>query len=95
MLEWLNIILFQDKQIKQTDKIAPNITDIYSLSRCSTLVGILASQVFRVAVAISNVTGVLNEAFAMDYDQLNKVIVMSKRVGVIYADNFSPPPLTV
>ena len=92
MLEWLNIILFQDKQMKQTDKIAQNI---YSLSRCSTLVGILASQVFRVAVAISNVTGVLNEAFAMDYDQLNKVIVMSKRVGVIYADNFSPPPLTV
>jgi hypothetical protein len=33
------------------------ISDIYFLSQCNSLVGISASQVFRMAVAISNVTG--------------------------------------
>lgn len=36
------------------------IADIYFLSQCSTLIGISASQVFRMAVAMSNVTGVFS-----------------------------------
>ena len=38
------------------------IRDIYFLSRCSTLVGIAASQVFRMAVGISNATHALKYA---------------------------------
>ena len=67
------------------------ISDIYLLSRCSTLVGIAASQVFRMSVAMSNVTGTLTHAVAMDHDQIPRVKHMSNKYHVIYADHFSLP----
>ena len=46
------------------------IADIYFLSRCTTLVGTASSQVFRVAVGISNALGLLQSAIIMDHDQV-------------------------
>ena len=49
------------------------IADIYFLSRCTTLVGTASSQVFRVAVGISNALGLLQSAIIMDFDQMPKI----------------------
>lgn len=55
------------------------VTDIFYLFHCSTLVGIAASQVFRMAVGISNATGILEYAAAMDFHQLGKIRHMSAK----------------
>jgi hypothetical protein len=81
------------------------ISDIYLLSKCryfynpfscfvftfcqSTLLGISASQVFRMAVALSNVTGILRHAVAMDTDQIKKIEEMSVSYHVPFPEKFS------
>ena len=68
------------------------ITDIYFLSRCSTLVGIAASQVFRMAVGISNSTGRLRgDAMIMDFDQMHKIIHMSNKYHIPLPEKFMNP----
>ena len=64
------------------------ITDIYFLSRCTTLVGIAASQVFRVAVGISNATGLLRAALVMDLDQTPRIKRMSEKFGLPFPELF-------
>ena len=46
------------------------MTDIYSLSLCSTIVGTASSQVYRVAVGISIAYNQLKSAIIMDHNQL-------------------------
>lgn len=65
------------------------ITDVFFLSQCSTLVGIAASQVFRMSVDISNATGRLKYAVAMDYNQLPKIQRMSIKYGLPMPETFS------
>lgn len=67
------------------------IQDIFFLSRCSTLVGIAASQIYRMSVSLANVTGILKYSVAIDYDQIPRIRAMSKMYGVIYVDNFEMP----
>jgi hypothetical protein len=66
------------------------ITDVYYLSRCSTLVGIAASQVFRLAVGMSNATGTLQYAAVMDHNQLGKIRRMSERWALPLPEDFVP-----
>eukprot|EP01038_Epipyxis_sp_PR26KG_P005280 gene5280-7340_t len=67
------------------------VSDIYFLSQCSSLLGIAASQVYRMAVAISNVTGVLNHAVAMDTDQIGRVRAMSQKYHIPFPEEFAKP----
>ena len=55
------------------------IADIYLLSRCSTLVGIASSQIFRMAADLSKASGRLRYLVAMDHDQLPRMHAMSRR----------------
>jgi hypothetical protein len=64
------------------------ITDIYYLSHSSTLLGICASQVFRMAVALSNVTGILQYVKAMDMNQIGRVKQLSNKYRVPFPENF-------
>lgn len=65
------------------------VTDIFFLSQCSTLLGISASQVFRMSVALSNATGVLRFAGAMDGDQIHRVKQLSDRYRIPFPEQFS------
>lgn len=67
------------------------ITDIYFLSKCSTLVGTAASQVFRMAVGISHANSTLTTAIALDYSQLNRIRKMSMKYQLIVPENFESP----
>ena len=64
------------------------ISDIYFLSQCSTLIGIAASQVFRMAVALSNVTGTLSFAAALDGDQIRRVQQLSLKYDIPFPETF-------
>lgn len=64
------------------------ISDIYFLSQCNTLIGICASQVFRMAVAISTVTGNLHFAAALDGDQIRRVQHLSNKYDVPFPETF-------
>ena len=66
------------------------ITDVHYLSRCSTLVGIAASQVFRLAVDMSNATGALQYAAVMDHGQMGKIRHMSARWALPLPEDFYP-----
>jgi hypothetical protein len=68
------------------------IRDITLLSRCSTLIGISASQIFRMAYGISLAQNTLITGVAMDYNQLNKVKSMSNKYGLPLVENFKKPP---
>jgi hypothetical protein len=65
------------------------IADIYFLSQCNVLVGMAASQIFRIAVGISNATGLLIQARAVDMDQDNKIREMSNFFKVPYFEVFN------
>lgn len=68
------------------------ITDIFFLSHCSTLIGIAASQVFRMATAISNVTSHgpgLKFAAVMDYDQIPKIQHLSRKYNVPFPETYN------
>lgn len=67
------------------------ITDIYFLSKCSTLVGTAASQVFRMAVGISHANSTLTTAIALDYAQLGRIRKMSMKYQLIVPENFESP----
>lgn len=67
------------------------IADIYYLSKCSTLVGIAASQIYRMAVGMSNATGTLAYAIAMDYSQIPKITEMSRKYHVPFPETFAHP----
>ena len=66
------------------------VTDIFYLAHCSTLIGIAASQVFRLAVGLSNATGVLEYASVMDYQQLGKIRHMSAKWALPLPEEFVP-----
>jgi len=68
------------------------IRDVFLLSRCSTLVGIAASQIFRMAVGISNATGTLVVATAMDHAQIPRVAQMSAKYHLPLVEHFALPP---
>ena len=68
------------------------IRDITLLSRCSSVVGIAASQVFRMAVGLSNATGTLQgSVFAMDHSQLGRVASMSSKFKIPLVEHFEQP----
>lgn len=67
------------------------ITDIYFLSHCSTLVGIAASQIFRMAVGMSDAKGILAYVAAMDYSQLGKILQMSAKYHLPVPETFDHP----
>jgi hypothetical protein len=67
------------------------ITDIYLLSRCSSLVGIAASQVYRLAVGISTASGKLKHAVAMDIGQLGRIHAMSNQYRLPVPEVFAGP----
>jgi hypothetical protein len=64
------------------------ITDIYFLSHCSTLVGIAASQIFRMSVGMSDARGILSYVAAMDYSQLGKILQMSAKYHLPVPEKF-------
>lgn len=64
------------------------ITDIFFLSQSSSLSGVCGSQVYRMAVALSNVTGSLHFAKAMDTNQINQVKKMSNKYRIPFPENF-------
>lgn len=68
------------------------IRDVFFLSRCSTLVGIAASQIFRMAVGISNATGTLVAATAMDHAQIPRIAQMSAKYHLPLVEHFATPP---
>lgn len=65
------------------------ISDIYFLSHCHVLVGMASSQVFRMAVAMSNASGLLMQARAVDIVEVPKVREMSIRYKVPYYETFT------
>lgn len=64
------------------------ITDIYFLAHSSTLLGMAASQVFRTAVALSNVTNTLHHAKATDMNQIARIKMLSLKYDVPFVENF-------
>lgn len=64
------------------------ISDIFYLSHCSSLIGMCSSQVFRMAVAMSNVTNILKYTIAIDYDQVYKVQQLSIKYGIPFPEQF-------
>jgi hypothetical protein len=67
------------------------IRDIHFLSHCSSLVGIAASQIYRMAVDMSNAHGRLKYCVAMDHNQLPKVMGMSAKFDLPVPEEFSVP----
>ena len=64
------------------------IRDIWILSRCSTLLGVASSQVFRMAVALSNVTGRLQHVQIMDANQVTRVKSLSRKYHIPFPEQF-------
>lgn len=67
------------------------VRDVYLLSRCSHLVGIAASQIFRMAVGMSNATGTLVAATAVDQKEIPKVAHLSAVYGLPFVEHFAVP----
>lgn len=67
------------------------IQDIYLLSKCSTLVGMAASQIFRMSVGLSQASGILNYAIASDFSELSNIIRMSWWLRLIVPEPFHSP----
>lgn len=64
------------------------ISDIYFLSHSSTLVGMAASQVFRMSVALSNVSSTLHHAKATDMNQVERTKMLSRKYHVPFVEIF-------
>ena len=64
---------------------------IFICSRCSTLVGIASSQIFRMAADLSKASGRLRYLVAMDYDQLPRMHAMSRRYHLPTPERFEAP----
>ena len=67
------------------------IADIYLLSRCSTLIGIASSQVFRMAADLSRAADRLHYLVAMDFDQLPRMHSMSRKYHLPTPERFDAP----
>lgn len=67
------------------------IADIFLLSRCSTLIGIASSQVFRMAADLSMAAGTLRYLVAMDHDQLPRMHAMSRKYHLPTPERFEAP----
>lgn len=67
------------------------ISDIFFLSQSSSLMGVCGSQVYRMSVALSTVSGRLKYAVAMDWDQVRRVKQLSNKYHVPFPESFSPP----
>lgn len=67
------------------------ISDVFFLSKCSTLIGSASSQVFRMSVALSNASGILKYAAAVDHDQIHHIHALSRKYDTIFAENFEVP----
>ena len=67
------------------------IADIYMLSRCSTLIGIASSQIFRMAVDLSKAVGRLHYVVAMDHEQLPRMHAMSNKYHLPTPEHFEAP----
>ena len=61
------------------------------LSRCSTLVGIASSQIFRMAVDLSKAVGRLRYVVAMDHEQLPRMHAMSNKYHLPTPEHFEAP----
>jgi hypothetical protein len=77
---------------EKSEEVAVNATkeilrDVYYLSQCSTLIGTASSQVFRMAVALANVTGILHDAKAMDKNAVPEIKRLSDQYGVPFPEN--------
>lgn len=68
------------------------LTDIFMLARCSSLIGICASQVFRMAVAMANASHTLRFVAALDTDQIPKVKHLSRKYSVPFPEDFTTSP---
>jgi hypothetical protein len=66
------------------------ISDIFLLSQCSTLIGMAASQVYRMAVALSFAKGILRQAKALDYNSLRTIYKMSRKYNLPCPEPFVP-----
>jgi hypothetical protein len=66
------------------------ILDIFLLSQCSTLIGMAASQVYRMAVALSFAKGILRQAKALDYNSLRAIYKMSRKYNLPCPEPFVP-----
>ncbi len=82
-----------EKALAQDKNIAVNATleiirDVYYLSQCTTLIGAASSQVFRMAVALANVTGVLHTARSLETREMVKEVQrLSDQYGVPFPES--------
>lgn len=65
------------------------ISDIFLLSQCSTLIGMAASQVFRMAVGLSYARGTLKYVKAIDYHAIPKIRQMSNKYKLPFPEPFA------
>eukprot|EP01039_Chlorochromonas_danica_P004648 gene4648-5090_t len=68
------------------------IMDIFMLSRSSTLIGLCASQVFRMAVAMANASHALHYVAIADADQVGRVQQLSRKYYVPFPEDFLHSP---
>lgn len=64
------------------------IRDITLLSHCTTIVGVAASQIFRMAVGIATARRRLVHAVALDHKQIPKIKRMSAQYGLPIVEDF-------
>lgn len=67
------------------------VSDIYFLSQSTTFLGVCGSQVSRMSMALSTVSGRLKHAVAMDWDQVRRVKQLSNKYHVPFPEDFSAP----
>jgi hypothetical protein len=67
------------------------ISDIYFLSKCSSLVGMASSQVYRMAVGNSLAEGNLHYTIATDFASLGDIVRLSWWMRLIVPEPFHSP----
>lgn len=82
------LILLRNKELGYNASLEI-ISDIHFLSHCSTLLGMAASQVFRISVAISNITNTLKYVRVTDLDQVGRIQFLSKKYSVPFPEVFT------
>jgi len=80
-----------DKQELRYNATLEVVRDVYLLSRCSHLVGIAASQIFRMAVGMSAARGTLVAATAVDQKEIPRVAHLSAVYGLPFVESFAAP----
>jgi hypothetical protein len=64
------------------------VADVVHLARCSVLIGSASSQVFRLAVALANVSHEVWEAKIIDQDDVPRVRAMSVKYRIPFPEEF-------